>query len=132
MIYTGGNLLGARTDAVASFPAEIPKAFKSWQVGSTEIDGNPVQIVQGSDEAGMPAASFYFDESGLLVRLVRWSATAVGSVPTQIDFSDYRDVAGLRMPFRSLVTWTNGQADLVLSEIQPNVAIDASRFAGAP
>lgn len=135
MIYTGGNLIGARIDAIASFPAEIPKAFKAWQVGSTEINGSAVQIVQGSDEPDTPLANFYFDESGLLVRLVRWSATAVGSIPTQIDFSDYRDVAGVRMPFRTLVTWTNGQADIVFSEIRPNVAIDASRFAtsaGAP
>jgi hypothetical protein len=128
MVYTGGNLLGARIDAVAAFPAEIPKAFKTWVVGSTEIDGSPVQILQGSDEPDTPLANFYFDESGLLVRLVRWNPTPVGSIPTQIDFSDYREVTGVKMPFRMLVTWTNGQADIVLSEIRPNVAIDASRF----
>ena len=39
----------------------------------------------------------YFDsESGLLVRQVRFVDTAVGVIPTQIDYSDYRAVAGVK------------------------------------
>jgi hypothetical protein len=71
----------------------------------------------------------YFDESGLLVRLVRWNRTAVGTVPTQIDYADYREVAGVKVPFRSIVTWTDGQNTIELSEVRPNVSIDAARFA---
>ena len=52
----------------------------------------------------------------------------VGTVPTQTDYSDYRDVAGVKMPFRIVVTWTNGQNTIVLKEVQPNVAIEAARF----
>jgi outer membrane lipoprotein-sorting protein len=73
--------------------------------------------------------NFYFDESGLLVRLVRLTETAVGRVPTQIDYGDYREVAGVKMPFRWTVTWTNGQSTTELSEVQPNVPVDAARFA---
>jgi hypothetical protein len=128
MVYTGGNLLGARIDAVSTFPAEIPKAFKTWAVSSTEINGAAVQILQGRNDSDTPLANYYFDEAGLLVRLVRWNPTVVGSIPTQIDFSDYRDLDGIKIPFRMLVTWTNGQADIVLSDIRLNVAIDAARF----
>ena len=53
----------------------------------------------------------------------------VGTVPTQTDYSDYRDVAGVKMPFRIVVTWTNGQNTLTLTDVRPNVAIDAGRFA---
>ena len=70
-----------------------------------------------------------FDESGLLVRVVRWNKTPVGIVPTQIDYTDYRDVAGVKMPFKIVVTWTNGQNTIVLSDVQPNIAIDAAKFA---
>jgi hypothetical protein len=73
--------------------------------------------------------NLYFDqESGLLVRMVRWSDTAVGRVPTQVDYADYRDVAGVKVPFRWITTWTDGQTTIVLSELQPNVSIDAARF----
>jgi len=75
-----------------------------------------------------PPVNFYFDESGLLVRVVRFSDTAVGRIPIQIDYSDYRDVTGVKMPFKWIVTWTNGQTTTELTELQPNVQIDAARF----
>jgi hypothetical protein len=33
-------------------------------------------------------------------------------VPVQIDYSDYRDVAAVKMPFRWIITWTNGQSTI--------------------
>src|SRR5262245_26848226 len=98
MPMTAGNLLGARLEALTSFPSSIKAAFTGWQVGASTIDGHPVQILQGSSAGQLPV-NFYFDESGLLVRTLRWNRTAVGTVPTQIDYSDYRDVAGVKMPF---------------------------------
>ena len=72
----------------------------------------------------------YFDKkSGLLVRLVRYTNTAIGTNPTQIDYSDYRDVAGVKMPFHYTVTWTDGRSTTELSSVQPNLPIDASKFA---
>jgi len=59
---------------------------------------------------------------------VRYTATAVGIVPTQTDFSDYREVAGIKMPYHTVVTWTDGQSTTQLSEIQPNTSIDAAKF----
>ena len=70
----------------------------------------------------------YFDESGRLVRLVHWRPTAVGAVPTKIDYSDYRAVGGIQMPFQWTRTWTNNQVVIQMKEIRPNVAIDAARF----
>ncbi len=129
MTLTKANLEGARIDALISFPAQVKQAFTQWKVGSTVIDDRDVRVVQGTN-AGQPTpVNLYFDESGILIRLVRFSETAVGTIPTQIDFSDYRDVAGVKMPFKFIVTWTNGQATTELSEIQPNAAIDAARFA---
>ena len=128
MALTGGNLAGARMEAIVSFPAGIRQAFSQWQVGSTTIDDRPVQIAQGTS-AGQPPVNLYFDESGLLVRLVRWNKTAVGTVPIEIDYADYREVAGVKIPFRTMVTWTDGQNTIELSEVRPNVPIDAARFA---
>lgn len=128
MTLTGGNLSGARVEAILSFPSGLQKAFSRWQVSSTQIDDRPVQILQGSNAGELPI-NFYFDESGLLVRTVRWNRTAAGTVPTQVDYADYRDVAGVKIPFRMLMTWTDGQNTFRLSEVRPNVQIDAARFA---
>ena len=126
---TGGNLEGARIDAILSFPAQIKQAFSQWRIGSTTIDDRDVQVVQGTN-AGQPPVKLYFDpESGLLVRLVRYSESPIGRVPTQIDYSDYREVSGVKMPFRWTVTWTDNKTFTELSEVQPNVSIDAAKFA---
>jgi hypothetical protein len=128
LALTGGNLEVARLETLVAFPANIRPAFTNWQASSTTIDGRLVQLAQGANAGQLPV-NFYFDEAGLLTRIVRWNRTAVGTVPMQIDYSDYREVAGVRMPFHIVLTWTDGQNTIALSEIQPNAAIDAARFA---
>jgi hypothetical protein len=129
MELTGGNLEGARIETLTLFPATIKDSFTGWQVGTATIDDKAVQVLQGRS-AGQPVpVNFYFDESGLLVRTVRWNRTPVGTVPAQMDFSDYRDVAGVKMPFKIVITWTDGQNTIALNQIQANLPIDAARFA---
>ena len=65
----------------------------------------------------------------MLVRLVRWTVTPVGFVPTQIDYSDFRDVAGVKIPFHRRVSQTYMQMTVELTDVQPNATIDAARFA---
>src|SRR6185503_4778973 len=125
---TGGNLEGARLEGLVQFPAGIQKAYANWQVSGTLLDGKSTMILQGTNPNALPV-NFYFDaESGLLVRIVRWNRTAVGIVPTQIEFSDYRDVNGVKMPHHLVLTWTDGQNTYNFKQIRPNVAIDAARF----
>ena len=127
---SGGDLEGARMDAVLGFPAGIKQEFQ-WRTGfpSVSIDEHPVQVIQ-SAARGDTGAKLYFDgQSGLLVRQVRYVDTAVGVIPTRIDYSDYRDVAGVKVPFRRVVTWTDGRSTIELSEVQPNARIDPAKFA---
>jgi hypothetical protein len=127
LMLTGGNLEAARLEAMIAFPTNIRRAFTQWQVAGTLIDDRPVQILQGANAGQLPV-NFYFDESGLLMRVVRWNRTAVGTVPMQMEYADYRDVAGVKLPFHIVLTWTDGQNTIVLNDVQPNVAIDAARF----
>jgi hypothetical protein len=128
LALTGGNLEAARIETMQLFPATIRAAFSQWQVSSTTIDDRTVQLLQGQNANSLPV-NFYFDQAGLLVRIVRWNRTAVGTVPMQFDYSDYRDVAGVKMPFKIVNTWTDGQNTITLTEIQPNANIPATRFA---
>jgi len=128
---TGGELDGARLDAVLSFPAGIKQAMTEPVVGMTSLNDKDVIIVQGIANGGRSSIKLYFDEqSGLLVRRVTFVDTVIGRVPIQVEYSDYRDVAGagVKLPFHVVTTWTNGQSDVLLTSAQTNEAIDAARF----
>jgi outer membrane lipoprotein-sorting protein len=127
---TGGELDGAKLDAELTFPTHIQDSLGQWRVGRpATIDRRKVQVVQGTSSSGEAMATLYFDiESGLLVRLVRVSNSPVGRIPTQYDYSDYREVAGVKIPFRWTLTWLDGRENVELTEVQPNVAIEAAKF----
>jgi hypothetical protein len=127
---TGGDLEAARLEAELTFPGRIKQTFTTWRVGlPTTIDDRDVQVVQGSG-TGQGMATFYFDkESGLLVRLVRYADSVVGRIPMQTDYSDYREVAGVKLPFKWMYTWLDGRFTIELTDLRPNVAIPPSRFA---
>ena len=127
----GAELDGGKLDAALSFPGNIKTALTDWKIGfpPTTIEDKLVNIVQGTG-AGKTRFKLYFeDETGLLARQVRYADTPIGMVPTQVDYSDYRDVAGVRLPYKIVITWTDGRSTIELNEIHPNVAIDAARFA---
>ena len=129
--YTGGDLDGVRLDAVLSLPAGIRQAITKPAVGSTSIDEKDVMVVQGTANGGRSSIKLYFDKpSGLLVRQVRFADTILGRVPIQVDYSDYRDVAGagVKLPFHVITTWTDGRSDVRLTSAETNVPIDASKF----
>jgi photosynthetic reaction center cytochrome c subunit len=126
---TGGDLDGAKLDAELSFPSQVKQLVSDWHVGSTTIGDHGVEVVQGTNAAGSPVKLYFDKTSGLLVRSVRYTNTPIGFNPTQIDYSDYREVSGVKIPFHWTVTWTDGQSTTQLTEVQPNVPIDAAKFA---
>ena len=128
---TGGDLEGAKIDATVSFPQQIKQLLTNWRTGfpSTTIDDKEVDVIQASSPDNTPV-KFYFDKkTSLLLRQVRYTDTALGLNPIQVDYADYRDVSGVKMPFRLVTTWTDGRSTIVLSELRANVAIDAAKFA---
>jgi len=60
--------------------------------------------------------------------MVRYGRTPIGRVPTQIDFADYRDVDGIKFPFRLILAWLDGRDAIQLTQIQTNVPIDDKNF----
>ena len=126
----GSELDGARLDAELLFPGQIKQSLDQWRAGFpvTSIGDADVQVIEGVG-AGRTRVKLFFDQkTGLLIRQVRYSATAVGTNPIQIDYADYRDVDGVKTPFRWSVTWTNGQSTYEVTEVQPNTPIDSSKF----
>ncbi len=87
-----------------------------------------VNVVQGTGLRGILATLYFDQESGLLLRVVRYGKSPIGRVPTQVDYADYRDVNGIKMPFRMVFAWMDGRDAIQLSEVQTNVPVDAAKF----
>ena len=127
----GMELDGARLDAQLSFPAQIKQVLTRLRVGPPDvIDGRDVRVVQGTGTRGLVATLYFDKESGLLVRMVRFGNTPIGRAPSQVDFADYREVAGagIKMPYRWTFGWLDGRDSFELKDVRVNVPIDPAVF----
>jgi photosynthetic reaction center cytochrome c subunit len=129
MALTGQELEGTKLEAQVFFPANIKQALSNWRVGfPTSIDDRDVVPVQGDMADGGVATLAFDKETGLLTRLVRYGPSPVGRLVTRVDYSDYRDVAGVKLPFRWTVAWLSGRSRFEVTDVQPNARIDGARF----
>jgi len=125
----GGELDGVRLEAQLSFPGQIKQALDNWRGGTPRSLGDrDFLAVQGSGPKGFLATLYFDPATGLLARVVRYGPSPIGRMPTQIDYSDYRDVGGIKFPFEYKFTWLDGRYTAKLNDIKTNVAIDAARF----
>jgi hypothetical protein len=126
---TGGELDGARLEALLAFPAQIKQALTNWRGAAQQSIGDrDFIVVQGTGPRGL-LASLYFDpRTSLLARIVRYTPSAIGRIPTQIDYADYREVGGVKYPFEYKFSWLDGRYTAKLSDVKVNVQVDATRF----
>ena len=125
-----------RTQPKAKRAAAAPRRERSAAAGPAARGRlDPVRIPAATPVKAPRAETAPAEEiaeeinEGKYVYCIIKTQTPVGFVPTQIDYSDYRDVAGVKMPFRRKVSQTYMQMTIELSDVQPNVPIDAARFA---
>lgn len=127
---SGGDLDGARVEAQLMFPARLKQTLTDWRVGFPfTIGDKDVNVVQGMSPAKSPVKLYFDVETGLLLRIVRYSESPVGLNPTQVDYEDYRDVNGIKIPYKITNTWTDGRSVTLLKDVKTNVPVDASKFA---
>jgi len=144
----GGDLDGARVDAQLSFPGQIksiltnlksgppttitdlpaPTSQSSLVQGSTGGQSHVVDVVQGTGPRGLLVTLYFDQQTGLLLRELRFGPSLIGRVPTQIDFADYRDVNGIKLPFRITYAWLDGRDAIVLNDVRTNVPVDDAKF----
>lgn len=131
LTLTGGNIDRARLSAVANFPLGLQKAYPQWRAGRTILNDKDVIVLQATVNGDRVAQLFFDPSTGLLLRLLRFTVTPVAFVPTQIDYADYRELPGLgvKVPFQRTLTQTYMQMTLQFTDVQPNAAIDAAKFA---
>jgi hypothetical protein len=126
---SGSELDGARLDAQTAFPSQIKQVLTNLRtLQPATIEDREVDVVQGNGP-GRLFATLYFDkQTGLLTRMVRYGSSPIGRLPTQVDYADYRDVNGVKMPFRFTFAWLDGRDAFQLNDVRVNVPVDAAKF----
>jgi photosynthetic reaction center cytochrome c subunit len=121
----------ARIEAELSFPVQVQKLYKKLEVKpGQEIDGHATYLLIGKDADPMrPVLHLSFDQhSGLLLRQMRFAQTPLGRNPTQVDYGDYREIGGVKIPYRWTLSRPNGSFTIQVNEVKQNVPIDAKLF----
>ena len=87
-----------------------------------------VYVVQGSSPNGL-LGTFYFDKkTHLLLRYIRQTPSPAGRISIQQDFEDYRDLNGVKFPYKYSFLWLDGRFTAAITNIELNVPIDAAKL----
>jgi photosynthetic reaction center cytochrome c subunit len=110
-------------------PARIRRQLSNARVAPRGmIDGRPINVLVGL-QPDHPPMTYCFDrQSGLLVRVLRYTQTPFGPNPVQADYSDYRAVGGIKVPFRRTFIQSRSQYTIQLQQVQENVRVDDAKF----
>jgi photosynthetic reaction center cytochrome c subunit len=121
---------GSALDSEFYLPLRLKEVFTQLRPGRPDKIGDvPVLTLTGT-RPGLPPVRFFFDaNSGLLLRMVRYTENPLGRMPVQIDYADYRDVNGVKTPFRWTLSRPNGRFTIQLSDVKANVPIEDAKFA---
>jgi len=117
-------------DAEFYLALRLKDIFPQLHVGHPEtIGGADCQTLIGAGPDHPPVRLYFDAKTGLLVRMVRFAETPVGRMPTQIDYADYRETGGVKIPFRWTLSRLNGRFTIQITEVESNIAVDDARFA---
>jgi len=123
----------AKLDSIFYFPLHAKELFTEVKTtGIEKVNGRAVYVITGRREHQPPMRLYLDQESGLLVRLVRYDETPVGRNPVQTDLADYRDVNGVKVPFQRITARPMRRTTLKIEQIEQNTKIDDSKFEKPP
>ena len=126
---TGSDLVGAKLDAIVSFPNAVKGMFATWRVAAEDvINGRDVYVVQGNGQGGIVGTLYFDKQSHLLVRFLRRTPSPVGRITIQQDFDNYKDVDGIKFPFKYSFLWLDGRFTAEITDVKVNVPVEAAKL----
>lgn len=126
---SAAELAGARMDVLPQTNINIKEIFKELGVQRAErVNGRMAYVVSGMRDDYPPVQLYFDQESGLLVRLLRYVDTPIGLNPTEINYADYREEGGAKMPFRWTIARPHTRFTIQIDQIQQGIRVDDERF----
>ena len=113
-----------------NLPAQIKQILMEPRMDRPEIVmGRELNVVRGRTQH-LALVKLYFEkESGLLRRIVYNLDSVVGPYPTQVDYSDFRDVGGRKVPYKWVVSQTRNREFTFAMQAVRAAAVDDAKFA---
>lgn len=118
-----------KREAVFYKELKTPELYSNLTVvGRVPVGDGDAHVVQAKPVDG-PVEKLFFDvRTGLLVRRYVESDTALGKLPFQTDYEDYRAVDGIKQPFMIRWSMPGRSWGRKISEIKQNVPLDDAKF----
>lgn len=118
-----------KREAVFYKELKTPELYSNLTVvGRVPVADADAYVVQAKPVDG-PVEKVFFDvRTGLLVRRYVESDTALGKLPLQTDYEDYRAVDGIKQPFMIRWSMPGRSWGRKISEIKQNVPLDDAKF----
>lgn len=98
--------------------------------GRRKVDGKDVFIVVDRPSEGVSQRYFFDAQTGLLLRIMTLTNTVLSPIPDQVDFEDYRDMEGAKIPFVIRVSNvdTFNSYTRTITEVKHGVAVEDKLF----
>lgn len=107
---------------------EIYKDVKAEAI--EEVNGQPAYVVGMVGPDGQKITNYYEKESGLLVKTATLAKTQMGEIPMDSQYFDYKDVGGVKIAHRTVITSAMGmQIIMALDSVKVNEDLPADIFA---
>jgi zinc protease len=128
--YKGAALASRlRRASLADHSKSILLAATGKVLRSEKIGAHSVYVVEYSSAKDVTSRIYFDADSGFAVRTEDVLSTPEGPYTVQLDLEDYRDVDGLRIPFRMRRVEKGAVFNIRLTQVKINPVIDDSIFA---
>jgi hypothetical protein len=124
------ELATLRSAAAIFNPLQLTAPVEGMRVGRGRVDERAANVLIYNPAPGVTERLFFDAETGLLLRRLTLRETVLNPIPEQIDFEDYRDVDGVKVPFTIRVSNidTFFSSTRKFTEIKHNAPVDETRF----
>jgi hypothetical protein len=126
---TSAETDAARVDAALQFGFDLNTIFPEIKFKEFSKVSTANSIVLSGQRPGLPPVEMYFDTTtGLLLRSVYYAPSALGLNPIQTDYSDYRRVGAVKVPFHWTSSTPTGRFRIQIASARTNVGIPEEVF----
>jgi photosynthetic reaction center cytochrome c subunit len=138
--WTGNATMGRQmsdSDAgSAALDAEFSLALRMKEIfpqlrrspRGEQVNGVDCEVLQGNTASRIGVRLDFDKQTGLLLRMVRTTTNPMGRMPVQIDYADYKEFDGVKVPTRWTLSRPNGRFTIQIKDVQDNVPVDDAKF----
>ncbi|HMF57422.1 MAG TPA: c-type cytochrome [Pyrinomonadaceae bacterium] len=125
----GADLDDLRLETLAFSALKISEPFpRMTVVGRDRVGDHDAYVLEYNPSSDTRQLLYFDSETGFLLRQLFITKTMLAPIPEQLDYSDYRNVDGVMLPFLLRFSSVDESSAITLTEIKHNVPVDDSIF----